>query len=52
MASLITVQYHYGWGRHYIYIPPAAAVYAVKYNVICQSFSRAVLFPLASLTHI
>ncbi|KAI9649895.1 hypothetical protein NHQ30_002479 [Ciborinia camelliae] len=38
MASLITVQYHYGWGRHYIYLDPFDRIEALKYNAIGQSF--------------
>jgi hypothetical protein len=38
MASLITVQYHYGWGRHYIYIDPSDRMQALKFNAIGQSF--------------
>ncbi|KUJ12417.1 uncharacterized protein LY89DRAFT_207237 [Mollisia scopiformis] len=38
MASLISVQYHYGWGRHYEDIPTAEATQALKYNAIGQSF--------------
>lgn len=38
MASLISVQYHYGWGRHYQDIPPADAMQALNFNSITQSF--------------
>lgn len=38
MASLISVQYHYGWGRHYIYIDPSDRMQALKFNSIGQSF--------------
>lgn len=38
MASLISVQYHYGWGRHYVDIPAADATQALKFNAIAQSF--------------
>ncbi|KAF5872517.1 putative integral membrane protein [Botrytis fragariae] len=38
MAALITVQYHYGWGRHYAYLDPFDRIEAMKYNAIGQSF--------------
>ncbi|ESZ95205.1 hypothetical protein SBOR_4404 [Sclerotinia borealis F-4128] len=38
MAALITVQYHYGWGRHYVYLDPFDRIDAMKYNAIGQSF--------------
>ncbi|TEY40822.1 hypothetical protein BOTCAL_0419g00080 [Botryotinia calthae] len=38
MAALITVQYHYGWGRHYAYLDPVDRIEAMKYNSIGQSF--------------
>ncbi|KAB8297769.1 hypothetical protein EYC80_001570 [Monilinia laxa] len=38
MACLITVQYHYGWGRHFIYLDPFNRTEALKYNTIGQSF--------------
>ncbi|RDW85476.1 hypothetical protein BP5796_03801 [Coleophoma crateriformis] len=38
MASLITVQYHYGWGRHYAFLTSNQQLNAIKYNIICQSF--------------
>ncbi|KAF7886310.1 hypothetical protein EAF00_010413 [Botryotinia globosa] len=38
MAALITVQYHYGWGRHYAYLDPSDRIEAMKYNAIGQSF--------------
>lgn len=40
MASLITVQYHYGWGRHYVYLDPVDRIEAMKYNAIGQSFGK------------
>lgn len=38
MGSLITVQYHYGWGRHYVYIDPHDRMQALRFNAIGQSF--------------
>ncbi|KAM3086311.1 hypothetical protein ACMFMF_000264 [Clarireedia jacksonii] len=38
MAALITVQYHYGWGRHYVYLDDEDRIEAMKYNAIGQSF--------------
>ncbi|KAJ8060446.1 hypothetical protein OCU04_010772 [Sclerotinia nivalis] len=38
MAAFITVQYHYGWGRHYTYLDPLDRMEAMKYNAIEQSF--------------
>ncbi|CZR52354.1 related to integral membrane protein PTH11 [Phialocephala subalpina] len=38
MASMISVQYHYGWGRHYVDIPTAEATKALEFNAIGQSF--------------
>ncbi|KAF7947741.1 hypothetical protein EAE96_008821 [Botrytis aclada] len=38
MAALITVQYHYGWGRHYAYLDPFDRIEAMKYNAIGQAF--------------
>lgn len=40
MAALITVQYHYGWGRHYAYLDPFDRIEAMKYNAIGQSFGK------------
>lgn len=40
MAALITVQYHYGWGRHYAYLDPFDRIEAMKYNAIGQSFGN------------
>ncbi|KAG0651521.1 hypothetical protein D0Z07_1950, partial [Hyphodiscus hymeniophilus] len=38
MASLITVQYHYGWGRHFAYLSPRNGREALRYNAIGQAF--------------
>ncbi|TGO10055.1 hypothetical protein BTUL_0145g00010 [Botrytis tulipae] len=38
MAALITVQYHYGWGRHYANLDPFDRIEAMKYDAIGQSF--------------
>lgn len=40
MAALITVQYHYGWGRHFAYLEVEDRVEALKYNAIGQSFGE------------
>ncbi|KAJ5935459.1 hypothetical protein N7466_005006 [Penicillium verhagenii] len=37
-ASIITVQYHYGWGRHQSTLTTHQRIEALKYNAIGQSF--------------
>ncbi|KAJ5659563.1 hypothetical protein N7507_006014 [Penicillium longicatenatum] len=37
-ASLITVQYHYGWGRHQQMLTTHQRIEALKYNSIGQTF--------------
>ncbi|EFX00537.1 integral membrane protein [Grosmannia clavigera kw1407] len=37
-ASLISVQYHYGWGRHQAYVDDADLVQFFKFNITSQSF--------------
>ncbi|PQE20584.1 integral membrane protein [Rutstroemia sp. NJR-2017a BBW] len=44
MAALITVQYHYGWGRHYAYLDVEDRVEAMKYNAIGQSFGEIYIY--------
>ncbi|KAJ5209638.1 hypothetical protein N7449_004017 [Penicillium cf. viridicatum] len=37
-ASIITVQYHYGWGRHQALLSQHDRIQALKYNAIGQTF--------------
>ncbi|KAJ5732639.1 hypothetical protein N7493_004120 [Penicillium malachiteum] len=37
-ASLITVQFHYGWGRHQTTLTAHQRIEALRYNAISQSF--------------
>jgi hypothetical protein len=37
-ASLVTVQYHYGWGRHQADLGGYELTKALEFNVITQSF--------------
>ena len=38
MASVITAQHHYGWGRHFQYIPDVNVSKAIELNYVTQSF--------------
>ena len=36
MVSMITVQYHYGLGRHFFYLDSHQKIYAIKFNFVTQ----------------
>lgn len=48
MGSLISVQYHYGWGRHYVYLEPHNGMEALRFNAIGQSFGAFALLRTGS----
>lgn len=43
MASVITAQHHYGWGRHFQYIPEVNVSKAIELNYVTQSFGMYML---------